>query len=156
MKHVRRVLFWMLVGALINVALAWSLALWSPVEGGASTRGTMPRTGLGIWTGIGGAQSGWPALSMESENGTEQPFSRGISPPAFVPTIELPRRWIPLMPIPLAFAINTTFYAAIVPAGSLIAGSVRRWNRRARGRCPACRYDLAGVDGPCPECGGAP
>ena len=49
--------------------------------------------------------------------------------------------------------------AMVLPAGRLALAAGRRWQRRrhaARGRCPACGYDLTGnASGTCPECGTA-
>ena len=43
---------------------------------------------------------------------------------------------------------------AVHPLFALLRGPVRRWERRRRGLCPMCAYDLTGnVSGVCPECG---
>jgi len=40
------------------------------------------------------------------------------------------------------------------PTVMFLRGPVRRWNRRRRGRCARCGYDLSGNEsGVCPECG---
>ncbi len=61
-------------------------------------------------------------------------------------------RRLPVKPLMLGFAIDAAVYGVAV--WSLIWGwrLVRaKWRVRG-GRCPACGYDLAGLDG-CPECG---
>jgi len=61
-------------------------------------------------------------------------------------------RRIPLIPMPLGFAVNSLFYAVLlVPAGR----ATRRLNRSrrlARGLCPRCTYAVADLP-TCPECG---
>jgi hypothetical protein len=56
--------------------------------------------------------------------------------------------------MPPGFLLNTLFYAAIL-ALPLSFFPLRRRLRARRGRCPKCNYDLAGLAGPCPECGAA-
>ena len=62
-------------------------------------------------------------------------------------------RTLPLRPIWRGFAINTIFYAALL--WPLLSGpfALRRLNRRKRGLCVACGYDLRHADhAACPEC----
>ena len=49
---------------------------------------------------------------------------------------------------------DTLFYALLFAGLHQLAGWRRRTRRRRRGRCAACGYDLTGIDGVCPECGG--
>ncbi len=57
--------------------------------------------------------------------------------------------------LPCGFALNTAFYAA--SWWMLIFGlsPARAWNRRRRGLCGRCAYDLRGLEpgAVCPECG---
>ncbi len=65
-----------------------------------------------------------------------------------------PPRALPLGPIWSGFAINTAFYAAILWLLTLGTFAARRLNRRKRGLCVACGYDLSHADHEvCPECG---
>ena len=61
-------------------------------------------------------------------------------------------RVLPLRPIPVGFAVNTIFYAAVF--WLLIPGPfvLRRFIRVKRGRCPACAYPTGQSD-VCSECG---
>ena len=67
-------------------------------------------------------------------------------------------RGLPIAPIWTGFLFNTLFYAALLYAAILALPlslvPLRRRLRARRGRCPKCNYDLAGLTGPCPECGG--
>jgi hypothetical protein len=66
---------------------------------------------------------------------------------------------LPAIPIWPGFALDTAFYAAIAftlwsAPTAIVEG---RHRRRARGRCPACGYDLKGSTSiVCPECGLSP
>jgi hypothetical protein len=61
---------------------------------------------------------------------------------------------LPTSPVFPGFALDTAFYAAIALTLWSAPGLIRRRLRRARGRCPACGYDLKGNAGTaCPECG---
>ena len=61
-------------------------------------------------------------------------------------------RLLPFRPLPLGFAINSVFYAAILWA--LIWGpfALRRLLRVRRGLCPKCAYPM-GESAVCSECG---
>ncbi len=63
----------------------------------------------------------------------------------------IPARVLPWRPLPLGFAINTLFYAAIL---WLFPGSfaLRRFLRLRRGLCPKCAYPI-GESAVCTECG---
>lgn len=41
----------------------------------------------------------------------------------------------------------------IVGGAALVVLRLRRRARSGPGRCRGCGYDLAGISGPCPECG---
>jgi hypothetical protein len=63
---------------------------------------------------------------------------------------------LPLLILPLGFALNTLFYAAALLGAVECVAFARRRVRRGRGRCPSCGYDRAGLaeGSACPECGG--
>jgi hypothetical protein len=54
--------------------------------------------------------------------------------------------------MPIAFTINTIFYAAILWLLFAAPGRVRRWRRIKRGLCPRCAYPQ-GASEVCTECG---
>jgi hypothetical protein len=92
-----------------------------------------------------GGPHGWswgtPASSLLSSSGafSEFPFYRA-------PCV------LPLKPRPLAFAVNTAFYATL--AWLLCGGpaSIRRAWRTRNHQCAACAYPI-GTSPVCPECG---
>ena len=107
--------------------------------------------------------AGWPAYSLSRTTPMElTPAVRfGVNQPRTpgAPLWANGVAWrLPMRPLPLGFAINTFFYAAIL-ALPLSFFPIRRRLRARRGRCPKCGYDLAGLAvadpaAPCPECGG--
>ncbi|MEM9166173.1 MAG: hypothetical protein AAGB48_04030 [Planctomycetota bacterium] len=113
--------------------------------------------------------TGWPWRScrmtwIERDGGELEPF-RG----ALIDADTIPRSWmsgmsmyypgeetlgaIPARPMLAGTLGNTAVYAAVFWSLVAAAGLVRRRLRVIRGRCAACGYSLAGVRGPCPECG---
>jgi hypothetical protein len=60
---------------------------------------------------------------------------------------------VPARPL-LGFALDTAFYGTLAFLLWSAPAAIRRRTRRARGRCPACGYDLKDNTAPiCPECG---
>jgi hypothetical protein len=61
---------------------------------------------------------------------------------------------LPLMPLWPGFAINSIFYAAMFWVLWIAPGKVRRFIRIRCHRCPACGYQIApGTGAVCSECG---
>ncbi len=61
---------------------------------------------------------------------------------------------VPHGPVWSGIVLNSLVGAVGVWLMAVLPGAVRRARYRRRGRCVACGYDLAGVDGGvCPECG---
>ncbi len=102
--------------------------------------------------------AGWPLHALRAIRSNKlrnSLWARGVSA---VESKRDPRALnppIPLLPIPLGFAVNTLFYAAIlfIPFTSL--GVLKRRRRVRKDLCPRCAYDLAGLT-LCPECGLTP
>jgi hypothetical protein len=63
---------------------------------------------------------------------------------------------LPTAVLPLGFALNTLFYAAVLLGVVEGVAFARRRIRRRKGRCASCGYDRAGLaeGAACPECGG--
>lgn len=61
---------------------------------------------------------------------------------------------VPYEPIAGGLVVDALVWGGMVMSVWWLASSVRRWRRRAAGRCVACGYELVGVvGGVCPECG---
>ncbi|MEZ6241932.1 MAG: hypothetical protein R3B57_02715 [Phycisphaerales bacterium] len=107
---------------------------------------------------------GWPvpALRRESRSVTDfvslnytdesRPIRAGLGTPWKDGWRQQVR--LELVPVWPGFAIDAAFYAGVCWVLLFAPGVAIRWRRRQRGRCPACGYDLAGLES-CPECGGA-
>jgi hypothetical protein len=192
------------IGAVVNVAIAWMASLWAfaPLE---PARKISPSTWpcavpaawgrgpsnideyTGTWVtsrdydidgvvGVWEARLGWPFRSLQGmtvnddvagvENG-ERVLAAGYnwSTPQSHSVSALPApEWMqpdvnslgafPTQPLWPGFALNSAFYGILASVIWLSPGIARRRLRRARGRCPACGYDLKGAPAAtCPECG---
>lgn len=63
-------------------------------------------------------------------------------------------RFLPLLPVWNGFAADVMVFGFAWAVVWLIAASVAHLRRTRAGKCPECRYDLAGQAQPgCPECG---
>lgn len=111
---------------------------------------------------------GWPTRAMRTTKCSQGQskgwwedacWVNGASNSPFIPfsrDAESPRSYaLPIGILSRGFAMNTAFYAAAwwVLVFGLARG--RAWNRRRRGLCVKCTYDLRGLEAhtPCPECG---
>ncbi len=161
----------LLAGAVVNVAVAWGCALWSPVLK-TETMDEVPRWARHRAWGIG-----WSAISQPFPTGSSTTIEAGFPlacvggeyiwmphggfggyDTRFLIGWERGERWpkpprpFPWRPLWVGFAVNTLFYAAVL--WLLIPGpfALRRLIRASRGRCPACGYPR-GDSSICSECG---
>ena len=101
--------------------------------------------------------AGWPMRGLASQHqevaGQNAGTSWGLRFGASQGVLGMPRV-LPLRPIPVGFAVNTIFYAAVL--WLLICGPfvLRRFIRLRRSLCPKCAYPM-GKSGVCSECGKA-
>jgi hypothetical protein len=118
----------LLLGAIVNVAVAWGCAMWWPsgidyVASGEYV--TLANSGRSVHVNsIALDRSGWPRRSMAWASNEDA-----------------------LLPTKLAwpgFAINTVFYAAVLWMLFAAPFALRRWRRIRRGLCSKCGYDLRG------------
>jgi len=81
-------------------------------------------------------------------------YENGVKPPPALDRPGLGDRRIPLRPLWLGLAADTTLFATLAWVGSQLPSAIRRRKRRRAGRCIRCGYDLAGLSPgtPCPEC----
>ncbi len=154
----------LLLGAVVNVAVAWGCAFLSLVD----YRESRHRPPSPVWSkygycwtyhrGTNRIHAGWPTLCMQA---TSAPIGPGAFRPAIRLLRSLPRapgvreaRYFPLEPKPLLFVTNTACYGAVLWA--LLGGpfALRRFLRLRRGLCPKCAYPM-GESAVCTECGRA-
>ncbi len=152
----------LLLGAVVNVAVAWGCVVLSPPDvkwfpGSPRTRPTavlhrtyivagpiegpfwMPKPEAGSWVIH---EWGLPLVAMRSKR--ELP-ARTVGPRPW-PKPSLP----PLQPLWLGFSVNTLLYAGIL--WLLGPFAFRRFLRQRRGLCPKCAYPM-GESSVCTECG---
>jgi hypothetical protein len=101
---------------------------------------------------------GWPMLAMAQRFKTDRSSGRllhadGLHLPEGLHRLG-PGEYVPLRLIWLGAAVNSALYGWMFFAVWAFPGIVRRLQRRRRGRCSACGYDLRATrSGRCPECG---
>ncbi len=111
--------------------------MWHPVD---EARG-WPLRAMMWWADMKRDHSTGTTLAVTVEHGLD------LSNLAVMPEFT---RALPVKPIWPGFAINTTFYAAIL----WLPFALRRYVRVKRGHCIKCAYDLRGTEHEvCPECG---
>ncbi len=176
-RRLLTIAIFLLLGAVVNVAVAWGCALWSKPSHSTDKSGPREDLGFGytvVFYEYAGASdslriffaveiaAGWPLRCLERDLPDLRPFyneertviQAGIPLPPLLEWIHpLPNRTLPIRAVPAGFAINTLFYAAIL--WLLIPGpfALRRFLRLRRGLCPKCAYPM-GESGVCTECGG--
>lgn len=143
-----RVCVFALLGAIVNVAVAWCIA--ANVEHGDRTFITTTGSGA-VYTGFEFAehQFGWPLRCMLNDPEPQECMPRRTA--WMVGEIALP-----LLPRWPGFASNTLLYAAVFWAIFAMPFAMRRRSRIKRGLCANCGYDLRGrsVEATrCTECG---
>ncbi len=116
----------------------------------------------------GAVSSGWPFESMWCQLSAPSPFPTNSPPmqPTVFGAFRISKTGpggyehvLPLLPIWGGLFAGGLLYALAI--ATLVEGPrfairrARRNNRRRRGQCVACAYDLASLpaDSPCPECG---
>ncbi len=108
---------------------------------------------------------GWPMLALYSttfaDNGGYGLLNWNPKPVTTRGAINLqtlwpggPDRLLPLRPLLVGFVVDCLFYGSAWFVLASLPIGLRRLNRRWRGVCPRCGYDLRHVDHlVCPECG---
>ncbi len=178
-RRLFKLVVFLLLGAIVNVAVAWGCAALSPLDRDPVLFEEYAESRAVVWNGFGYrlldlglgrdgptyavVESGWPLYCLEAYGRWKR---RPIATPRLridrkldlwlvgPDQLDLDQRTIPLRPIWPGFAINTAFYAAILWLLTLGPFTLRRVIRRKRGCCIKCGYDLRGdFSGGCPECG---
>jgi hypothetical protein len=152
-KIVTRVIVFLLLGVIVNVAVAW-VAPYLFGEKHVIQLVENPHRYQWDPAGPNDAQRGWPLPSLWTE--VPRPGGSWVTAIVFQfsdgSTMEF--GFCPIWP---GFAINTMFYAGmlwIVFAARSDLRRWRRWRRIRRGLCPACAYPV-GTSPVCTECGTA-
>jgi hypothetical protein len=181
-RRLLTILIFLLAGAVVNVAVAWTCALTidphldSRPETVVATVSGHKFQRVIRWSRLGlvveaysrhparkrcvAQACGWPMLTLWGETKVPEwdaggPRSDGITAP-FV-TIHAAARWaysraLPFRPLWPGFAVNTLLYAAVLWPVLLGLLALLRFIRRRRGLCPACAYPM-GEAAVCTECG---
>ncbi|MFI4896320.1 MAG: hypothetical protein ACIARR_00670 [Phycisphaerales bacterium JB059] len=104
------------------------------------------------------ARFGWPMLAMEHTGHTRSTYDPTLSvvrwgiPLGGPELLQKPRVALPLRPVWGGFPVNSALGALAAYTLLSAPGAAARWNRKRRGRCAACGYDLRHLT-TCPECG---
>ena len=171
MKRVAlKLCIFLLLGAILNVAVAWAFTLFGNSVGAEfiTLNTPDPRSTTGF-VKVQWLRSGWPFLTVEGEETFSVPnFALGVVGTrmssrgaisyegATRPLFPFVFGFLPISPFWLSSGINTIFYAAILWPPFAALGAFRRRRRIKRGLCPKCAYDLRGRASEnklCPECG---
>ena len=183
-RRIFKLVLFPLLGAVINVAVAWAIAARTPLYSNPVTLMTRAESRAFVTSRVGAANDDDPLGMQGSAFGatlTAVPYSRtdaemtvyafaydwrygwpmrSLMTDANVSGAGRPET-LPTRPIWPGFAINTIFYAGIVWVLFAVPGVPRKLRRRMRahrGRCVACGYDLRGQmaqSNSCPERGKA-
>ena len=184
-RRLFKLVVFVLLGAIVNVAVAWGCAVPSSANTTLLKARSFDKSGRALWQRLAmegwpsrpskskeGSRFGvtlryWSAIVRNTD--TVQGYymwekragwpMRAVASYGRFDGNDRDELWIlgglPLGPIWPGFAINTTFYAAILWLLALGPFTARRMIRRKYGHCIKCGYDLRGHSGggACPECG---
>jgi hypothetical protein len=153
----RRVLklgVFLLLGAIVNVAVACGCALWSPRADAQVSGRTALRQRVGAMD-----KYQFPDNQMKGPHVSEYVITEAGLPSRSMLVNLSSNTFVTLFasrPIWPGFAINTIFYAAMLWLLFFTTGKIRRFIRIRGHRCPACGYQIApggGIGPVCSECG---
>jgi hypothetical protein len=175
-----RAMVFLLVGAIVNVAVAWTIEARTNLYHNPVTLMSKAQTqafrasggvalgddaeGYGMQTASFGAAVTIVPYARSDPGVVTHAFLydwrygwplRSLMSDALVSATGRPER-LPVRPIWLGFAIDTLFYAAILWLLFAAPFAMRRRIRIGRGLCPKCGYDLRNRprdSSACPECG---
>ena len=179
---IARVVVFLLLGAVVNVAVAWGCHAWAPqnrFDVDPPQQSEVPTFFDKSWDPpsherirvvvLGGFGYRWFVWDLSSdpmkprhlsvthagwpcEALSAQVHDGDVRRGVVVALLNKKSRVRPLNPIWPGFAINTLFYAAILWLLFAAPGRVRRWRRIRRGLCAKCAYPV-GTSEVCTECG---
>ena len=143
-RRLFKLVLFLLLGAVVNVAVAWGCARFFSPRSNVIIRDSIGR--IEVVYSPAEIVHGWPLLALTSE----WPEHGGTTSTA----IHYGDEVLPMAPIWPGFAINTVFYAAILRLLMFSVSTTRLVIRRKRGLCITCGYDLSHVERAAfPACG---
>jgi hypothetical protein len=177
-RRLARLVMFLLLGAIVNVAVAWTIAIAEPAS---TAQRPMPREqaaalskrylmvewpagfrSSSAWhqydlvqignnnLNVAKASTGWPCLSLYSVYVTDGNGFRSLGG-TWQAAGEL-NWWLPCWVHWPGFAINTAVYGVILWLLYAVPLALRRRRRIKHGLCPACAYPV-GDSEVCTECG---
>jgi hypothetical protein len=180
-KAITTVIVLLLLGAIVNVAVAWGCAAFAsfdyvtPLPGEVNTvweryapttpvlmqymqrrvegRGFAVVGAIEETRGVSEVRAGLPCHGLFG--GIYEDKTNGsVESSGLVWVRKSPglNRFVPLRPIWPGFAINTVFHAAVLWALFAAPFALRKWRRIRRGLCPKCGYDLRAMSATSAAC----
>jgi hypothetical protein len=114
-------------------------------------------------------QAGWPMTAFSGDRLHADGLRVLRAPPQLAGALAAPawlhprgaigylldgERMVPLRPLWMGLGVNAVLYGAALWCVARAGRGVRAWDRRRRGACGGCGYDLRGIASTlCPECG---